>query len=634
MAAEKEKQLRIVKFLSIATIAAIVVNFLILLMQLSLDTTFFDTIQFLWPLLSIILLINIYISTGDRNIKNISFFMAIALIPWTITILLWEVILPLFFYNELAYYVTGFGFLLAYLILIYFLYGLKNSKQWYIHPSTNNFINIIGVISAIAITIFILINLKLDSPRILDILILFGYLICDVFILVLCSKLLNMNLIFELKYLIYVITEFVFINSIADLFFEARWLISLKAVYTVKVSLLTDVIYTISLITMAIALLIFTTSIKNKAIDEIRKDLKDRELFADNLIMHSPEAMGVFDTKGNIILANDPFLKVFEVNRGNIIGKFNMFEHMVKMDPATREQFDKVKNGEKVNIPRLEYNINNNGIKKFISLKIFPTYDSFGKLMSYVSVVTDITEKLKTQEELLESKKQNELYLDLMGHDINNMNQMGIGYLELAGDILDTRGSLNNDDRIFLEKSLDAFKNSSRLINNVRMAQNIRKEKIIKEKVDIGVILEELNKDYKNIKSRDISIYYTPVKGANVYANSLLKEVFSNLIGNSIKHSSQDVPLNIDIMVDKVVKDNKGYYKISIEDNGPGIPDDRKDNIFERYKDCESKTKGLGLGLYLTKTLIDGYEGKIWVEDAIKGDHTKGCRFVIMLPEA
>ena len=71
-----------------------------------------------------------------------------------------------------------------------------------------------------------------------------------------------------------------------------------------------------------------------------------------------------------------------------------------------------------------------------------------------------------------------------------------------------------------------------------------------------------------------------------------------------------------------------------VEDDGPGIPDDFKSRIFNRMLKGTDKAKGMGLGLYLVKSLVDSYGGRVWVEDRVPGDHTKGARFVVMLPAA
>jgi signal transduction histidine kinase len=71
---------------------------------------------------------------------------------------------------------------------------------------------------------------------------------------------------------------------------------------------------------------------------------------------------------------------------------------------------------------------------------------------------------------------------------------------------------------------------------------------------------------------------------------------------------------------------------VSVEDNGRGIPDDFKRQIFNRMLKGTAKAKGMGLGLYLVRTLVNSYGGRVWVEDRVPGDHTKGAKFVVMLP--
>ena len=74
------------------------------------------------------------------------------------------------------------------------------------------------------------------------------------------------------------------------------------------------------------------------------------------------------------------------------------------------------------------------------------------------------------------------------------------------------------------------------------------------------------------------------------------------------------------------------YCKVIIEDNGPGIPDEMKNRLFLRFQRGNTKASGKGLGLFLVKTLIEDYNGLVWVEDRVSGYYNKGCRFVIMLP--
>jgi signal transduction histidine kinase len=103
-----------------------------------------------------------------------------------------------------------------------------------------------------------------------------------------------------------------------------------------------------------------------------------------------------------------------------------------------------------------------------------------------------------------------------------------------------------------------------------------------------------------------------------------------NLVSNAIKHTGDRADINIGL---DLVNDNGGKYcRVSVEDNGPGIPDDFKGVIFNRVLKGTSKARGMGLGLYLVKSLVGSHGGRVWAEDHVTGDHTKGVRFVVMLP--
>ncbi len=254
-----------------------------------------------------------------------------------------------------------------------------------------------------------------------------------------------------------------------------------------------------------------------------------------------------------------------------------------------------------------------------VSAGLIPYY---GRPAALVNMF-DITGRKQTEEDLLDSKLQAELYVDVMGHDINNMNQAAMGYLELAG------AAPEAECKRYISRSMDALNNSARLIDNVRKLQRARSGKG-QEVTDIDNMLEEVAAMYAIVPGRDVTISYTPVSGRLVRADSLLKDVFTNIVGNAIKHSSG--PVAIDIVVTGMVVDGREYWKVSFEDNGPGIPDEMKSKIFNRLQRGATKSKGHGLGLHLVKTLAEGYGGSVRVEDRVPGDRTKGSRFIITLP--
>ena len=239
----------------------------------------------------------------------------------------------------------------------------------------------------------------------------------------------------------------------------------------------------------------------------------------------------------------------------------------------------------------------------------------------------EIEQREKAEADLKDSKAQAELYVDLMAHDINNINQIAIGFLELALE------EENHDDEAkeLLQRPLDNLNASTKLIDNVKKLQQIKSNAMQQHRVDLGAMLAEIVNNYEKVPGREVTIHYKPLDSCHVMANGLIADVFANLVNNSIKHSEGSVSINVGI-ARTTDNDGKEFYKVIVEDNGPGIPDAQKDKIFNRFLRGDTKARGSGIGLYLVKTLLDSYSGKVWVEDRVEGDRSAGSRFVVMLP--
>jgi PAS domain S-box-containing protein len=229
-------------------------------------------------------------------------------------------------------------------------------------------------------------------------------------------------------------------------------------------------------------------------------------------------------------------------------------------------------------------------------------------------------------EELRQAKARAELYVDLLSHDINNLNQIAMGYLEIAQETLD----LKDEDRDFIEKPYESLRRSSVLIGNVRKLQRITDGDMKDEIIGLEQLLSEIVSEYD---TPDIEINKIGVGNGPCYvkANQLLHDVFSNLLSNAIKHAGLNNG-RISISLEAVTDNDRPAYKISVEDNGPGIPDNIKEMVFNRLQRGETRAKGMGLGLYLVRSLVDSYHGRVWVENRVPGDYSKGSRFIVMLP--
>lgn len=122
-------------------------------------------------------------------------------------------------------------------------------------------------------------------------------------------------------------------------------------------------------------------------------------------------------------------------------------------------------------------------------------------------------------------------------------------------------------------------------------------------------------------KEKNITIEHHISRSCMFKASPLIKDVISNLLSNAIKHS----PMNSKVILEI---DRDPPCRITVKDNGPGIPDKEKERIFERFSRIKKEgVKGSGLGLAIVKRVVDLHKGEVWVEDNPEG----GSVFCVVL---
>jgi signal transduction histidine kinase len=230
------------------------------------------------------------------------------------------------------------------------------------------------------------------------------------------------------------------------------------------------------------------------------------------------------------------------------------------------------------------------------------------------------------KERIVEEKNRAELYLDIMGHDINNFNQAALSNLELIeGD-----ENLDEGQNMSVAGALAAIRSSSSIIDSVRTVQRINQERLDIEPQDLDVIIRDSVAEAPKPPGKKVAINYRPRPGLVVKGNPLLKEVFSNFIDNSIKYSGDEVTIDVDVK--EIEKQGRKFYRASVADNGPGVPDDVKPRLFYRFTRGTTRAQGKGLGLYIVRTLVEKLGGWVELEDRVPGDYTKGAKFIVVLP--
>jgi len=231
-----------------------------------------------------------------------------------------------------------------------------------------------------------------------------------------------------------------------------------------------------------------------------------------------------------------------------------------------------------------------------------------------------IRAELERKTDALERQRDSlELLNDVVRHDIRNDLQLVTAYAELLEDHVD------EDGKAHLETVQKSSSNAVDLTTTARdLADVMLQSERELQPVDVGSVLaEEVEEARTSFPDADISVEGS-VPQVVVEADEFAESVFKNLLTNAVQHNDDDHP-----EVTVSVEQTGDHLEVRFADNGPGVPDLQKADIFGRdEKGLESE--GTGIGLYLVRSLMDAYSGDVWVED----NDPIGAVFVVRFPIA
>ena len=271
----------------------------------------------------------------------------------------------------------------------------------------------------------------------------------------------------------------------------------------------------------------------------------------------------------------------------------------------------------------LRFNLDNQQIK-ILEFSLSKVYDRLNHQQKYLLISLDITNQQETHAALIKSEK-----LALTGrlaaslaHEINNPLQTSIGCLGLAEETL---GEKDSELRMYLNLAMEELQRSSRIVKKLRDL-NRRVDPSEKSNINIHEILEGILLLTKNrMVDKDIqSTIDNETKSTEVIASKdQITQVFLNLMMNAIDAISDGGSVNLSLRN----TENPEGVTVYIHDTGHGMTPEVKKNLFDPF--FTTKEKGLGLGLYICKQIIEDHEGELAVESKVG----EGTTFSIWLPQ-
>ncbi len=256
------------------------------------------------------------------------------------------------------------------------------------------------------------------------------------------------------------------------------------------------------------------------------------------------------------------------------------------------------------------------GNERTYQVQASPIFDDDGNLVQIAESNIDITDRTEYQKRLEEQRDNLEVLNQVVRHDIRNDLQLVQTYAETLQDYVDEAGEPYIDN--VLEAAHDAvdITKTARDVTDVMLQSDVEQRPI-----PLRFVLENEIDDVRSSQRHALVTVDGSIPNVEVIADDMLESVFRNLLSNAIQHNDSEVP---EVTV-SAARDGD-TVEVRIADNGPGIPDERKETVFEQGE-MSLESQGTGLGLYLVDTLVDRYGGTVRVED---NDPT-GAVFVVKL---
>lgn len=363
--------------------------------------------------------------------------------------------------------------------------------------------------------------------------------------------------------------------------------------------------------------------------DEIRltEQLKSTQFYTRSLIESNIDALMTTDQVGIITDVNQQMEALTACTREELIG--SPFKNYFTDAKRAEEGVKLVLRENKVTNYELTAR-SKNGHETVVSYNAATFYDRDNKLQGVFAAARDVTDRKRFEQTLQEAKRMKSEFLANMSHELRTPLNGIIGFAEFLVD--GKPGTVNPKQKEYLEDILSSGRHLLQLINDVLDLAKVGagKMELNPEKFALAKAIDEVRAVAKPIaQKKNIHVAVQIAQGLSSVTldQSKFKQVLYNLLSNAIKFTDEGGKVEI-----IVTSSGAHQFKVSVRDTGIGIKPDDVKRLFTEFEQLESgasrRFEGTGLGLALTRKIVELQRGDISVESAVG----KGSTFTVALP--
>jgi len=258
-------------------------------------------------------------------------------------------------------------------------------------------------------------------------------------------------------------------------------------------------------------------------------------------------------------------------------------------------------------------------------------------IRDHIKRQTELTKQLEAaNEELKQKDRLKDEFINVAAHELRTPIQPILGLSEVLRTRKVRNLGLNISDDEFLSIIIRNAKRLQQLSEDILDIAKIESHSLIlkKEQFDVNEIISDAVVDYRNQIEKDgkngneWNLLYKN-SGQDIFIEAdkgRITQVISNLVSNAVKFTKVGA---VTVAAEKVEENDRQQVIISIKDTGTGIDPQMLPKLFTKFATKSDKGTGIGLGLFISKSIVEAHGGRIWAENNKDG---KGATFAFSLP--
>ena len=248
-------------------------------------------------------------------------------------------------------------------------------------------------------------------------------------------------------------------------------------------------------------------------------------------------------------------------------------------------------------------------------------YDQNGNKTGYIIMTSDVTELELSRQNAEQASIAKSNFLSNMSHEIRTPLNAIIGMTSIGTASMDMEKK-----NYSLNKIHDASKHLLGIINDILDVSKIEANKYSLSKTTFSLdemlqrVVDVINFRVEQ-KHQKLTVHIDPnIPGILIGDDQRLAQVITNLLSNSVKFTAEEGSIHLEMMLEEE-KDDQCTLLVIVSDTGIGISQEQQERLFKSFEQAEASTSrrfgGTGLGLVISKNIVEMMDGKIWVESEL-----------------